>query len=49
MHIDINVGMFYSELIMFEWEDGLDRKFHQAKGFYVAIIPATMVGLGWCL
>jgi NRAMP (natural resistance-associated macrophage protein)-like metal ion transporter len=115
MHIDINVGMFYSELIMFfiivstastifiagaknlgqldlagiaqvlrplagdaayllftfgivgigllaipvlagsaayalsevfGWEEGLYKKFHQAKGFYIAIILATLVGLG---
>jgi NRAMP (natural resistance-associated macrophage protein)-like metal ion transporter len=115
MHIDINVGMFYSELIMFfiivstaatiyqagakdvghldlagiaqvlrplagdaayllftfglvgigllaipvlagsaayalsevfGWEEGLDKKFHQARGFYIAIILATLVGLG---
>jgi NRAMP (natural resistance-associated macrophage protein)-like metal ion transporter len=115
MHIDINVGMFYSELIMFfiivstaatiykagakdvgqldlagiaqvlrplagdaayllftlgivgigllaipvlagsaayalsevfGWEEGLDKKFHSAKGFYIAIILATLVGLG---
>ena len=115
MHIDINVGMFYSELIMFfiivasaatiykagakdvsqldlaaiaevlrplagdaayflftlgivgigllaipvlagsagyalsevfGWEEGLNKKFHAAKGFYIAIILATLVGLG---
>jgi NRAMP (natural resistance-associated macrophage protein)-like metal ion transporter len=115
MHIDINVGMFYSELIMFfiivstastifkdgakdvaqldlagiaqvlrplagdaayllftlgivgigllaipvlagsaayalsevfGWEEGLSKKFHEAKGFYIAIILAAMVGLG---
>jgi len=114
MHIDINVGMFYSELIMFfiivstastiyqagakdvaqldlagiaqvlrplagdaayllftlgivgigflaipvlagsaayaltevfGWEEGLYKKFHEAKGFYIAIILATLVGL----
>ena len=115
MHIDVNVGMFYSELIMFfiivasaatiykagakdvsqldlaaiaevlrplagdaayllftlgivgigllaipvlagsaayalsevfGWEEGLYKKFHAAKGFYMAIILATLVGLG---
>ncbi len=115
MHIDINVGMFYSELIMFfiivstastiykagakdlgqldlagiaqvlrplagdaayllftlgivgigllaipvlagsaayalsevfGWEEGLNKKFHEAKGFYLVIIMATLVGLG---
>ena len=114
MHIDINVGMFYSELIMFfiiistastiyktgakgvgqldlagiaqvlrplagnaafllftlgivgigllaipvlagsaayalsevfGWDEGLYKKFHEAKGFYIAIILATLVGL----
>ena len=115
MHIDINVGMFYSELIMFfiivstaatinkagaknlgqldlagiaqvlhplagdaayllftlgivgigllaipvlagsaayaltevfGWEEGLGKKFHEARGFYITIILATIVGLG---
>ena len=31
---------------VFGWEEGLDRKFHAAKGFYIAIILATLVGLG---
>jgi Mn2+/Fe2+ NRAMP family transporter len=31
---------------MFGWEEGLYKKFHQAKGFYIAIILATLVGLG---
>jgi NRAMP (natural resistance-associated macrophage protein)-like metal ion transporter len=31
---------------VFGWEEGLDKKFHQAKGFYIAIILATLVGLG---
>jgi NRAMP (natural resistance-associated macrophage protein)-like metal ion transporter len=30
---------------VFGWEEGLDKKFHEAKGFYVAIIGATVVGL----
>ncbi len=30
----------------FGWEEGLDKKFHEAKGFYIAIILATLVGLG---
>jgi Mn2+/Fe2+ NRAMP family transporter len=31
---------------VFGWEEGLYKKFHAAKGFYVAIILATLVGLG---
>jgi Mn2+/Fe2+ NRAMP family transporter len=31
---------------MFGWEEGLYKKFHQAKGLYIAIILATLVGLG---
>jgi NRAMP (natural resistance-associated macrophage protein)-like metal ion transporter len=30
---------------VFGWEEGLYKKFHEAKGFYIAIILATMVGL----
>jgi NRAMP (natural resistance-associated macrophage protein)-like metal ion transporter len=29
----------------FGWEEGLYKKFHEAKGFYIAIILATLVGL----
>jgi NRAMP (natural resistance-associated macrophage protein)-like metal ion transporter len=28
------------------WKEGLHRKFHQARGFYIIIIVATFVGLG---
>jgi Mn2+/Fe2+ NRAMP family transporter len=31
---------------VFGWEKGLDKKFHEAKGFYRAVTLATMVGLG---
>ena len=31
---------------VFGWEEGLYKKFHEAKGFYIAIILATLVGLG---
>ena len=31
---------------VFGWEEGLNKKFHEAKGFYIAIILATLVGLG---
>jgi Mn2+/Fe2+ NRAMP family transporter len=30
----------------FGWEEGLDKKFHQAKGFYVTLIISLLVGLG---
>jgi NRAMP (natural resistance-associated macrophage protein)-like metal ion transporter len=30
---------------IFGWEEGLYKKFHTAKGFYIAIILATLVGL----
>ena len=31
---------------VFGWEEGLSKKFHEAKGFYIAIILATLVGMG---
>jgi Mn2+/Fe2+ NRAMP family transporter len=31
---------------VFGWKQGLDKKFHQAKAFYITIILATIVGLG---
>jgi hypothetical protein len=31
---------------LFGWEQGLEKKFHEAEGFYVMIIPSTMVGVG---
>ena len=31
---------------VFGWKEGLDKKFHQAKAFYITIILATIVGLG---
>src|SRR5207244_4018073 len=30
----------------FEWEEGLDKKFHEAKGFYITMIISLFVGLG---
>jgi Mn2+/Fe2+ NRAMP family transporter len=30
----------------FGWEEGLDKKFHEAKGFYAIIIVSLIVGLG---
>ncbi|HOY95129.1 MAG TPA: divalent metal cation transporter [Catalimonadaceae bacterium] len=29
----------------FGWKEGLDKKFHQAKGFYVAMLVSLLVGL----
>ncbi|MDQ6695203.1 MAG: divalent metal cation transporter, partial [Chloroflexota bacterium] len=29
----------------FGWEEGLYKKFHEAKGFYLTLIGATLVGL----
>lgn len=30
----------------FDWDEGLDKKFHEAKGFYFIIIISLIVGLG---
>jgi NRAMP (natural resistance-associated macrophage protein)-like metal ion transporter len=30
----------------FGWEEGLDKKFHEAKGFYIVIIISMLVSLG---
>ena len=37
---------------MFNWEEGLDKKFHEAKGFYITILISLFIGLminafGW--
>ena len=29
----------------FNWEQGLDKKFHEAKGFYITLIVALVIGL----
>ena len=39
-------GAAYVLSEVFGWEEGLYKKFHEAKGFYIAIILATLVGLG---
>lgn len=39
-------GAAYVLSEVFGWEEGLNKKFHEAKGFYIAIILATLVGLG---
>ncbi len=38
-----NIGYMFSEA--FGWEKGINKKFRQAKGFYTAIIVATVAGL----
>ncbi len=30
---------------LFDWKQGLNKKFHEAKGFYLVIILATVIGL----
>ncbi|MBL7812543.1 MAG: divalent metal cation transporter [Bacteroidetes bacterium] len=30
----------------FDWESGLDKKFNQAKGFYITLIVSLILGLG---
>lgn len=30
---------------VFDWEEGLDKKFHEAKGFYITIIISLLIGL----
>lgn len=30
---------------VFDWEEGLDKKFHEAKGFYITIIVSLLIGL----
>ena len=30
---------------VFDWEEGLDKKFHEAKGFYITIIISLVIGL----
>jgi Mn2+/Fe2+ NRAMP family transporter len=29
----------------FNWQEGLDKKFHEAKGFYITLIVSLVVGL----
>lgn len=29
----------------FDWEEGLDKKFHEAKGFYITIVISLLIGL----
>ena len=30
---------------IFNWDEGLDKKFHEAKGFYISIIISLVIGL----
>lgn len=30
---------------VFDWQEGLDKKFHEAKGFYITIIVSLLIGL----
>lgn len=30
---------------VFDWEEGLNKKFHEAKGFYITIIISLLIGL----
>lgn len=38
-----NIGYMFAET--FNWEKGINKKFHEAKGFYAAITAATIIGL----
>lgn len=38
-----NIGYMFAEI--FDWPEGMNKKFSEAKGFYVAIIGATAVGM----
>lgn len=31
---------------LFDWQEGLNKKFHEAKGFYAVLVLATVIGLG---
>ncbi len=35
----------YAVSELFGWQEGLNKKFHEAKGFYVVIILSTVIGL----
>ena len=30
----------------FDWPEGLDKKFHQARGFYITLVVSLILGLG---
>ncbi|MBU6389885.1 Nramp family divalent metal transporter [Patescibacteria group bacterium] len=35
----------YAIAELFDWKEGLNKKFHEAKGFYTVIVFATLIGL----
>lgn len=35
----------YAVSELFGWEEGLNKKFHEAKGFYIVIVISTVIGL----
>lgn len=35
----------YAIAELFDWKEGLNKKFHEAKGFYTVVIVSTLVGL----
>lgn len=38
-------SLSYMMAEIFEWEEGLDKKFYQAKGFYLTLIVSMIIGL----
>jgi Mn2+/Fe2+ NRAMP family transporter len=38
-------SLSYMMAEIFEWEEGLDKKFYQAKGFYITLIVSMLIGL----
>ncbi len=38
-------ALSYMMAEVFDWQEGLDKKFHEAKGFYITIIISLVLGL----
>ncbi len=38
-----NIGYMFAEI--FDWPEGINKKFHEARGFYIAIVSATILGM----
>ncbi|MBS1794351.1 MAG: divalent metal cation transporter [Acidobacteria bacterium] len=38
-------ALSYMMAEIFDWQEGLDKKFHEAKGFYITIIVSLILGL----
>jgi Mn2+/Fe2+ NRAMP family transporter len=38
-------ALSYMMAEVFDWQEGLDKKFHEAKGFYITIIISLILGL----